>query len=51
MNKEDLIKVLKELQTWCNDNGIDMNKIDFSHALEVYEKLGYFDFSIENSLK
>lgn len=51
MNQKDSIEILEKLQTWCNDNKVDMNKIDFSHALKVYEELGHFDFSIKNSEK
>lgn len=48
---EKFLKILSELQEWCNDNKVDMNKIDYDYAFKVYEKLGHFDFSIEDSYK
>lgn len=48
-NSKSTIAILEELQVWCNDNSVDMNEVSFSYAINIYEKLGHFDFSIENS--
>lgn len=50
MNFNKVIDLLKKLQEWCNINSVDMNTIDYEYAFRVYEKLGCFDFSIEESL-
>ncbi len=41
--------IINKLQEWCNDNDVNMNEVDFEYAIKVYQKLGHFDFSIENS--
>lgn len=50
MKKENFLRIIVELQDFCNKKNINMNKVDVNYALDLYAKNWKFDETVEDSL-
>lgn len=47
--REISLSLFEKLQNYCNDNDIDLNRVDIQSAADYYKTNRYFDLSIENT--